>query len=136
MPLAVPATFGQTHESNVTAADRNGATVTASGTAHVKGSWASCIDPTSRPSYGVTVIVTGIGVAATRSSFLIDIGIGPTGGGSEQVVIPNLDCWGACASGSNAHGAKSWYFPLYIPAGVRVSARGQASVVSDVANVA
>jgi hypothetical protein len=131
--LVIPETIGHggQYQSNLTAAARNGATVTC-GTANTKGSYASLVDPTSNPSYGVWVRVRGISVSATVTSFLLDIAYGPTGGGNEQVIIPNLDCWGA---NLNLQG-KLFFFPVYIPSGVRVSARAQSATASKTGVVA
>jgi hypothetical protein len=134
MPVVAPAIFQRVFQSSLTASARAGATVTASATAHTMGSWASLIDPTNVPSYGIYVVVRDISGAAADTRFLIDIGIGPSGGGSEAVVLPFLDV-GAADSATNALG-KQWYFPIYIPTGLRVSARGQAVTGSDTCTVA
>jgi hypothetical protein len=133
MPLVLPPSLGHggQAETNLTAASRVGTIVTASATSHVKGAWVSLIDPTSRPSYGVWVRASTVGAATTITGQLLDIGYGPTGGGSEQVLIPNLATGMAASTGSAAGFGKAWWFPVYIPAGVRVSARVQALIVSD-----
>ena len=114
---------------------RDGVQVTGSGTAHTKGSWFDLLlDPTDHPTYGIVVAFMGVGVSATATAMLVDIGFGPTGGGSETVVLPNLNAWGA--PGTNDPGNHVYVFPgVYIPAGVRVSARNQGVIVSDTADV-
>lgn len=129
-PIALPPVVGQFVQSNLSASARTGTTITASGTAHTMGSWASLIDPTSRPSYGILVGVGELHTSGTRTSFLLDVGVGPTGGGSERVILPFLDVGYALAN-SNGAMSKCWYFPMYVESGARISARGQASVVSD-----
>jgi len=128
--LIVPPMVGQKHESNVTAASTVGTTVTASGSANTKGSYASLIDPTSRPSYGIFVEFLNVGVAAAVQNGLVDIAYGPTGGGSEQILLPDLNA-GAAPDHTTHVGGKTYFFPVYIPSGVRVSARWQASTASD-----
>lgn len=131
MPLVLPPSIGHggSLETNLTAASRAGTTVTASATPHTKGSWSSLIDPTSRPSYGVWVVVATVATTGTNTSLLVDIGYGPTGGGNEQVVLPDLDA-GYVGLTSVVRG-RCYYFPVYIPTGVRVSARCQAVIASD-----
>lgn len=132
--LAFPPFLGhggalQTNLGVGSVAARDGTTVTASGTVHTKGSWSSLIDPTTFPSYGVWVGFTAVHAANTNTSLLVDIGYGPTGGGSEQVVLPDLNAFGAHG---NTYVAGRWYyFPVYIPSGVRVSGRCQAVTASD-----
>jgi hypothetical protein len=105
-----------------------GTTVTGAGTAHTKGSWTSLIDPTTYDTYGLYLTIAGTNASATRTDALVDIGIGPSGGGSEQVIIPNMIAgWRGTA---NTLAAMGLYLPMYIPAGVRVSARVQALQVS------
>lgn len=133
--LVIPPVIGGVGDTNLTAASRAGTTVTASGTAHVKGSYSSLIDPTTKPSYGFFVSVKEINVAATNTSMLLDIAYGPTGGGNEEILVLDLDVGGAGASTLNGSG-KIWFFPVYIPTGVRVSARCQAAITSDTCQVA
>jgi hypothetical protein len=132
MALVVPPTLHQTLQTNLTAASRAGTTITASATPHAKGTWQSLLDPTSRPSVGMYVRGRVVSSSAAVANYLLDVGYGPTGGGSEQVVIPNLGLGAA----TNSTGGKSFFFPISIPSGVRVSARAQATIVSDTAVVA
>lgn len=131
-----PNSLGKT-QTNVTAADRDGTTITAGGTAHTKGAYSAgqLIASADEDCYGITVQVGEIFVAATDTSFLLDIGVGASG--SERDLIQNLDCWGAATVGGSSHGAsKAWFFPVFIAKGERVAARAQALAVSDTANVA
>lgn len=130
--LVVPPTMGGVIQTNLTASARNGTTVTASATIHTKGSWSSLIDPTSQPSYGIWVRGRGVAASATATGLLLDIGYGPTGGGNEEILLPDLDMGYA----SGATGAKYFYFPCYIPTGTRVSGRCQALIASDTVSVA
>ncbi|MGH2626032.1 MAG: hypothetical protein ACRDHY_05215 [Anaerolineales bacterium] len=125
MPLVFPASgFGRTYEQTAKA----GVTVTASATAHTMGAWATLIDPLSYDLFGLALTMAAVAAAATDTRMLVDIGIAPTGGGSEQVVLPYLDA--GAASAINV-GGKSYFFPLYVPSGKAVRARCQALIVSD-----
>lgn len=135
MPLVLPPSVAGVHETNITAAARAGTTVTASATANQKGSYTSLIDPTDFPSYGIWIAFRDVQVAAAIQNMLVDISYGPTGGGSEQIVIPDLNASNA-PDGTTYVGACFYHFPVYIPAGVRVSARCQASTASDTVLVA
>jgi len=126
MPLSVPPTFGQlqmTHLGPGTPAD--GITVTAGGTAHTKGAWTQLIASTSYDTYGMWVAVRGIHVSGSATPYLVDIGVGPSG--SEQVLIPNLNVWGAENLGPSI---RAFFFPVYVPAGSRIVARSQSATAS------
>jgi hypothetical protein len=122
-------------QTNLTAADRDGTTITSAGTAHVKGAFSAgeLVASADEDCYAITVMVTGVAVTVTDTSYLLDIGVGASG--SERVLIQDLDCWGAGGPSGEVR-AKSWTFPCFIAKGERVSARSQALAVSDVANVA
>jgi hypothetical protein len=132
MPLAVPPAFGQIQISHFTAAARDPITVTAGGAAHTKGAWAQLIAATPYDAYGIWIAIDGIHVSAAATAYLVDIGVGPAG--EEQVIIPNLDVWGAdnTAAGLNPH---LFWFPVYIPAGSRIAARGQSVTASKTCRV-
>ena len=128
--LVIPPVIGGLGDTNLTAAARAGTTVTASGSINTKGSYSSLIDPTTKPSYGFWVVLSAVGATAANTSMLVDIAYGPTGGGSEEILVLDLDA-GAAASTIAQVGCKAYYFPVYIPTGVRVSARCQAFIASD-----
>lgn len=134
MPLWLPANaLGQT-QTNLSAADRDGATIT-TGVAHTKGAYSAgqLIASTNEDAYAISIMVTGVQVTGVVTSYLLDIGVGASG--SETDLIQDLDCWGAPALGASA-GAASWFFPVFIAKGTRVAARAQALAASDTANVA
>jgi hypothetical protein len=94
----------------------------------------SLIDPTLRTSYGVMVMLGTVGtVASTNTRTLVDIAVGDVG--SEQVIIPSLMAGQAQASGSASGSPNAYWFPLKIPAGVRISARSQSLALSDTVHV-
>jgi len=132
MPLALPPTFGRVRIGHFTASARDLITVTAGATAHTKGSWTQLISSTSHDAYGIWIGIDGIHVSAAATPYLVDIGVGPAG--SEQVIIPNLDVWGAdaTAAGLNPH---LFWFPVYIPAGSRVAARSQSATANKTCRV-
>lgn len=133
MALIVPPVIGHggSADSNITAAARTGTTITAHATPHTKGSWTSLIDPTTRPSYGLCLQISEVRTNTTDTSMLVDIAYGPTGGGNEQIVLPDLNAGQAGLFDQNGGFGKLYLFPVYIPTGVRISARSQAAVTSD-----
>jgi hypothetical protein len=88
------------------------------------------VDPTDLPSYGIWIAFHEVSVAAAIQNMLVDLAYGPTGGGNEEIIIPDLNAANAPV-GATYCGSKFYWFPVYIPAGVRVSARCQASTASD-----
>lgn len=131
LPVVVPSA---THTNVV--AGNSGTNITAGGTAHVKGAWASLIAETLKPSYGIWVHVSNVGASATNTSGLLDIGLGDVGGGNEVVVIPDLDIGAAGEIAVDTAGGKGYFFPVFIPAGVSIRARSQSVIVSDTVLVA
>lgn len=134
--LAQPFAFSrwQTNISGARPAATLGATITGSGSTNTKGSWASLIDPLAFDVYRLHVIVNDVWTSAAAIRALLDIGIGPSGGGSEVVVIPDLLVGGAGdIDGQNR--AVAFDFPIYLPAGQRLSARLAGSVASETAQV-
>jgi hypothetical protein len=133
MPLSLPPTFGQVQISHFTAAARDPITVTAGATAHTKGGWTQLIASTPYDAYGIWIGIDGIGLSAAATPYLVDIGVGPAG--SELVIVPNLDVWGAdpaAAVGQNPH---QFWFPVYIPAGSRIAARSQSATANKTCRV-
>jgi hypothetical protein len=132
MPLHLPPTFGQIQVGHFTAAARDPITVTAGATAHTKGSWTQLIDSTPYDAYGIWIGIDGIHTSAAATAYLVDIGVGPAG--SEQVIIPNLEAWGANSTGVGLN-PRSYWFPVYIPAGSRIAARSQSVTASKTCRV-
>lgn len=118
-----------------TTAGEFGTSVTADGTtAHVKGPYTELIAATARPSYGIMIALGNVGtVASTNTRMLVDIAVGAAS--SEIVIIPNLIAGQACASNSANGSPNNYYFPIHIPAGVRISARCQTLALSDTVHV-
>jgi hypothetical protein len=112
----------------------SGTSVAAGGTSHTLTTNAvELIASLAHDVYWVTVQFTGsYTTAATRTDALLSVYVGAAS--SEQVLIPNLLCGWAAAHGLGVP-CKVYHFPLYIPAGTRVSARSQALVASQAARV-
>lgn len=102
---------GQLFDSSVTA-----------GAANTKSAWASLADPVARSLAGLIIVPHG----PANASYLLDIGIGPSGGGSEQVLLPDL----LISGGSTAVQCFSHFFPIRVPKGCRLSGRVQSTTAS------
>jgi len=138
--LSVPICGLSRIETHVTATTNETATGSISVTAHASantknGTYTQLIAATAYESFGIMVQLAGLQTAGSANQrCLVDIAIG--GAGAEQVLIPNLTC-GNVSDYLNAAGASAfYYFPIYIPAGVRVAATCQASTGGDIVNVA
>jgi hypothetical protein len=137
--LFVPPHGLRSIQTHVTATNNETATFSISVTAHAstntKGSYTELIAATTYESFGVMVQLAGLQTtASTNQRCLVDISIGAAG--SELVLIPDLTCGNVADYAAASSGAVYYYFPIYVPAGVRVSARCQASTGGDIVNVA
>jgi hypothetical protein len=68
-------------------------------------------------SWGISIWISETGASATIAQAAMDILIG---GATDDVLISALLCGYARAAGQ---GGYAWFFPLHIPAGVRIAAR-------------
>jgi hypothetical protein len=130
-----PAPF-MAYESNITVpATPLGTAVTASATPHSKNTtYTQLIASTSFDAYAIQVMISDTFSSATNTSTLVDIAIGAAA--SESVIIPNLNAGYAQVSGGDERqGAQKYWFPLYIPAGSRLSATAQSAVASKAPRV-
>lgn len=134
MPFAVPYPSFPLQQSNLPATPviTLGTTITASSTTHTKGSWTSLIDPLSFDTQMIALFMSDVQTNATDTKVLVDIGVGPTGGGSEQVVVPNLSAAGIFSANQ---GGRTLVLPMRLMRGQRVSARCQALIASDTVRV-
>lgn len=98
------------------------------GAAHTKGSYVELTPASTVDCYGLRIAITQTSVSTTNTSALLDIAVG--GAGSEVDVIPNVGV-GYKASFGTAIG----FFPVFIPAGSRVSARVQGAEASKAITV-
>lgn len=132
MPLMIPARPGFLDtQASTTTTSSAGTTITASATPHTKGSWTQLIATTSARSLGILVALDNTAVANTATSVLLDIGMGAVS--SEVVIIPDLSC-GYVLNENVSNTFAAYYFPLFIPDGVRLAARCQALIGSDTVN--
>lgn len=95
-----------------------GTAVTTGASANTKGTPAQLIASTSFDAYWVIVYAANYTAGGAACRGCMDIMIGSS---TEQVVIPNLLFGGAGTLGSSHVTPKAWEFPLYIPAGTRIS---------------
>lgn len=111
-----------------------GTTVTGSGSAHTKGSYAELVASTAYDSYGISILCTGLNTAAsTNNRALVDIAVGAAA--SEVTLIDNL----LAGNQPNLGGATKpsmYHFPIFIAAGTRLAARMQGSTTSETCTVA
>lgn len=109
-----------------------GTAVTTGGATTTKGTVAECISAANnvRDSWGIYIQATGYAAAGVLRAGAMDILIG---GATDDILIPNL-LMGQC-SDSSGNGVKSWYFPIHIPAGVRVAAQAAGSTISTAMRV-
>jgi hypothetical protein len=105
-----------------------GTAVTTGAASNTKGSVAECIASLPFDVYWVVVGAHAYGAPAVASEGCLDIMIGAAG--NEDVLIPDL-LMGYCGAFAGAgKSAKWWNFPLYVPAGARLSARAAGARVS------
>lgn len=104
------------------------------GTGNVMGSWVDLFGSAlSDDIYGLFIHISdgnpGGGVARP---LLSDIGVDYSGGSSYSVLIPQLVSTGMDFTGGVQVRIATYYFPIFVPAGARIAARGQTSVNSSV----
>lgn len=112
-----------------------GTSITASASTNTKGSWTSLIDPLNFDVYRLWLGLSDTNTSATIERVLLDIGYGPTGGGSEQVIISNLLAGGLQNTGSNLGPSRIIDLPIYIPSGTALRARCQSNIGSNTVRV-
>jgi hypothetical protein len=135
MALLIPKQTLTKIETTLTAANAEfGAQITASATPHTKGSPTQLIAATAYDTFGIIIVISDTAVTSANTRTLVDIMTGA--GGSEVTLIPNLLASQIGASAAASAGSCAYFFPLYIPAGTRISARSQALAASDTAYVA
>ena len=134
--LYVPRAGQSSVETNAGAGNAElGTSVAAGGSPHTKNTtYTTLVATTSYASYGILVGVGNVGTtASTNTRTLVDIAIGAAA--SEQVIIPNLMAGQVGASNSASIGPQYYYFPIVIPAGVRISATSQSLAAADTVHV-
>ena len=113
-----------------------GTSVTTGAAAGTKGAVAELIASTSFDAYMIAIHAGDYGFSAVACEGMLDILIGTA---TEEVLIPNLlmgYCSGPNLAAIPASLGKNWLFPLYIPAGSRISARAAGARTSTIVRVA
>ena len=122
-------------ETNLSATSRAGTTLTASGTPHAEGAWVELLASTAATVEKIAFRIRNVAVNATDTGMLVDLATGAAA--SEAAFLNNLDSGGAeVGSASTVSQGRTYSFPKRIAASTRVSARPQATVASDTAEVA
>ncbi len=126
MPWPAEIEGGPQENAGIVTASSIGTNVFAPGTANTKTGavWAQLIASTTRDTQWIEITVTN----NSSARFLVDIGIGAAA--AEVVLIPDLH-----AGNLNTSFGGVYAFPLHIPAGSRLSARCQSSVLSTTVRV-
>jgi hypothetical protein len=101
------------------AANSRGTQVTASGSTNTKGSWTQLTAATTAEHKWCIVMMRSF----SGQQAILDLGTGA--GGSEQMVVPNMNL-----RDSSSGDPVAYAFPLRIPKGTRVAARCAATVSS------
>ena len=101
-------------------ASTSGTVLTSSASANAKGSYSQITSAT--PFHAAGIMVHVVKVTNNTSDYLIDLAVG--GSGSEQVIINNLLHAPVGFPGS------TYFFPISIPSGTRLSARLQGTAAS------
>jgi len=112
--------------SNADAPSTTPGTAVTPGTSNAEGSWvqiASAANIANRV-YALALNLNAGNSTGVAKNHLLDIGIDQAGGTSYTAVFQNLPIG---QSGPFTEGARSFYFPLEIPAGASVAARIQGS---------
>ena len=94
-----------------------GTAITTGATSSTKGSPAQIFATTNFDTWGVTLVFSDYGAGATASDACFDLLIGA----NDDVLIPNILC--GYSPVSQQLGSQRYWFPLFIPAGVKVSGR-------------
>lgn len=130
--LGIARTYrGATWDSDMQDAPRNGnwgPLVTASSTVNTKGPYTEILASSAFDWYGFWLIPNQSYAVTTDTSQLMDIATGAAS--SEQILIADL-----LTGFSPNVGFIPIYFPIYVPAGTRFSARTQSVVSSGIINV-
>jgi hypothetical protein len=120
-------TFGNTYSPQATTRPNAAQGVAITPATGGKSGWVQLTASTGDfDSYGILICFNSNSASAASRNTMADIGIG--GAGSEVVLIENLICAGAS---TYVVGYNQWYFfPLFIPAGSRLSVRAHSSVAT------
>lgn len=104
------------------------ATLTASGTAHTKGSYAQIVASTPFDVGGFYLYAAANAASSTDTGQLLDLAIG--GSGSEQIILGDLAVGSSILKGGHENNHPR-FIPLFIPEGQEIRGRIQAVQASD-----
>jgi hypothetical protein len=122
-----------TEETDRPLAANVGVTLTAGTPAHtLSSSFTALWSATSAGVYKFRFSIYNNATSATNTSALVNIYVG--GAGSEVLWIPTLLAGWAAGQGDEG-GPKVYEFPLFVPAGTRISAKSQSIIASATVNV-
>jgi hypothetical protein len=133
MSLFAPYHRGVQYSRNYTGrpATSQGTVITAGGSSHaLSAAFADVFASTSHDATLVAITILNSRSNAAQSDILLNLYVGASG--AETVLIPNL--LGGWTSDGQV-GGRTYVFPLYIPAGTRISAKSQALIASDTLSV-
>ena len=116
--------------SEGTSTGTRGTVLTGSASTNTKSSWVELDASTATDSSGLIVYVRQAASSVLGSGMMVDIGIGAAS--SEEVLVESLKINLGAQAGDSIF---SWYFPIAIAEGERLSARVQCSEASQNANV-
>jgi hypothetical protein len=126
MPELVMTQSGLAKVAGSVPASTQGTTITSGGSVNTKGSSVEVISATVNDANWVLV---HLGNVNGNSTYLVDIAIGAA---TEQIILPDLYAAGRAAGGNMG----SYLFPIFIPAGSRLTARCQANNATQTIEVA
>lgn len=110
--------------------------VTASGSTNTKGSYSTLIDPVNFDIYRMLIGFSDVFTAATVERVLVDIAHGDTGGGNEQIILPDLLAGGTAVwGGTNGCPPRMIDVPMYVPAGRSIRARCASNIASNTVRI-
>jgi len=126
--LWVPQKGRLMYQSNLgtTGVTAMGTSATTGGAASTKGSYAECIASTSFDAYWVGITLGNYSATVTNNNLMVDIAVGAA---TEEIIIADL-MGGGCSATSGGSPRRHYMFPLYIPAGSRITTRGAGQRVS------
>jgi hypothetical protein len=107
----------------------SGTVLTAAGSSHTLGTKVELIASTSFDTHLVRVRVHNSFISNTQTDQLVNIYVGAST--AEVLLIPNLLAGWANSLGGGGTPIRIYEFPLFIPAGTRLSADNQALIASD-----
>jgi hypothetical protein len=119
--------FARPGGPNATSGHFTPGAVTASATPHTFGVWSDLVDGASvlRDVVGIwTVVTANIGQSGVNTQILMEVGLGNTGDAVDKTILTGYPFGGLSADVVR-------YFPLHVPAGVRIAARIQGTQVSE-----